>query len=266
MRSLFVAWQDPNDRQWHPVGKLVFEKGTYVFAYTKGAKNAGSFTPFAGMPQLNAAYLSEELFPFFANRLLAQKRPEYGQYKGWLNLPRDENDPLVILGRTGGIKGTDSLEMFPCPQRELDGKYRVHFFTHGLRHLLAESTQIVNKLKAGDPLFLMLDIQNTADPAAISIRTGNPALMVGYVPRYFTPDLKRLVSELGASQVMAAVERVNSDAPLQFRLLCSVVADWPINFHPFSQERFEPLVDVEVALNHFNEMQKSASTQRAAGR
>jgi hypothetical protein len=37
------------------------------------------------------------------------------------------------------------------------------------------------------------------------------------------------------------VERVNCDAPLQLRLLCSLIADWPDNFQPCSDALYETL-------------------------
>ena len=37
MKILYLAWQDPQSRQWFPVGKLSVEGGIYRFVYTKGA-------------------------------------------------------------------------------------------------------------------------------------------------------------------------------------------------------------------------------------
>ena len=41
--------------------------------------------------------------------------------------------------------------------------------------------------------------------------------------------------------VHVTVERVNPDAPLQFRLLCSLTADWPDSFQPCSDVLYEAL-------------------------
>jgi hypothetical protein len=38
MKTLYLAWQDPEDRRWFPVGRLSFDGYVYRFVYTNGAK------------------------------------------------------------------------------------------------------------------------------------------------------------------------------------------------------------------------------------
>ena len=38
MKTLYLAWQDPEDRRWLPVGRLNFDGHVYRFVYTKGAE------------------------------------------------------------------------------------------------------------------------------------------------------------------------------------------------------------------------------------
>ena len=80
MKVLYLAWQDPDQRNWVPVGKLSFENGFYHFVYTQGAKKFPNFVPFGRMTDLYATYESKELFPLFANRLLSKSRPEYKDF------------------------------------------------------------------------------------------------------------------------------------------------------------------------------------------
>jgi hypothetical protein len=89
-------------------------------------------------------------------------------------------------------------------------------------------------------LFLMLDPQNPHDPLAVALRTVDPALLVGYCPRFLTADVHHLLQTVPAT-VHVVVERVNCDAPLQLRLLCSLIADWPDNFQPCSDALYETL-------------------------
>ena len=71
MKTLYVAWEDPEDRSWMPVGRLtVTEQGTYRFNYTKGAEMSKRFTPFVKLDELDAEYESDELFPIFRNRIV----------------------------------------------------------------------------------------------------------------------------------------------------------------------------------------------------
>ncbi len=105
MKTLYIAWQEPEMRQWFPVGELTRAGGLFRFTYTDGALQAQKserFVPFGRMTDLHSSYESEELFPLFANRLLASSRPEFAQFLQWLDT--DVEDPLVILGRTGGLR------------------------------------------------------------------------------------------------------------------------------------------------------------------
>ena len=70
-RSLFVIWQDPESRRWHPVGRLTKNDREYRFEYINGASEAPSFTPFSGMRELDRVFVSDTLFPLFANRVIA---------------------------------------------------------------------------------------------------------------------------------------------------------------------------------------------------
>ena len=240
MKSVYLSWQDPETRQWFPVGKLTHEDGVYRFVYTKGAKLSPNFTPFGRMLNLTDTYKSNELFPLFANRLISNKRPEYKSILEWLDLREDEADPLALLARTEGIRATDSLTVFPCPEPDADGKYRFDFFSHGLRYRPDEAIKTVNTLKPGDRLYLMPDPQNRYDNYAIALRTDDPTTIVGYCPRYITKDfLKLLNNDPGAVKV--SVMRVNPNAPLQLRLLCTLVAQWPTDFKPCTDEIYSEL-------------------------
>jgi hypothetical protein len=240
MKTLFLAWQDPQTRRWFPVGKLTFEDGYYRFVYTKGAKASENFIPFALMRDFSAVYRSSELFPLFANRLISKKRPEYNRILNWLDLGKERPDPLVLLARTEGIRETDSLTVFERPTPNEEGKYEVKFFSHGLVYLPEEAVRRIAKLLPGERLFLMLDPQNPYDRFAIALRTDDPATIVGYCPRYISHDfLDVLRNDLDSVRV--TVKRVNVDAPIQLRLLCNLTFEWPANFQPCSSEYFEEL-------------------------
>ncbi|MCP4696237.1 MAG: hypothetical protein GY862_05235, partial [Gammaproteobacteria bacterium] len=151
--ALYITWQDPEIRAWHTVGKLERERDAYRFQYTGGALQSPQFMPFGPMRDLHKTYYSYELFPLFANRIMNKRRPEYRDYLRWLNVAEDD-DPLLLLARSGGARATDLLEVFPRPERDKDGYYTLYFFSHGLRHLPAESRQCANALSAGAELDL----------------------------------------------------------------------------------------------------------------
>jgi hypothetical protein len=224
-----------------PVGRLQRKDDAYEFVYTRGAQTVPEFRPFGPMQDLHAVYRSDELFPLFANRIVAKNRPEYPEYLQWLGLTSANHDALEELSRTGGVRATDSLEIFPCPTPTQDETYRVHFFARGLRYLNPENLVRASILNAGERLFLTQDIQNESDRMALLLRTGVPYTLVGFVPRYFSSEFTKLIDADGADGVRVTVQRVNPTAPIQYRLLCTLTAPWPTDFVPCAEDVFQPL-------------------------
>ena len=241
MKALFIAWQDSKTRSWVPVGRLTRESDIYHFVYTRGAEKAPNFRPFGRMHDLHKVYQSKDLFPIFANRILAKSRPEYQDYLKWLGLSEAPYDALEELARTGGLRATDSLEIFPCPEPTNSKKYEVYFFCRGLRHQHKENQQRAQTLEKGEQLFLMQDLQNPHDDMALLMRTGDPITLVGYTPRYYSAEFTQLIKSNGSDKVMVTVEQINSDAPEQYRILCRLTSPWPVNFTPCAKEQFEVL-------------------------
>jgi HIRAN domain len=241
MKVLYLAWQDPKDHRWFPVGRLSFDGRVYRFVYTKGALKSSNFLPFGRMQDLYTAYEASELFPLFANRLLSRTRPEYKAFLDWLNVRNSEDDPFTLLGRSEGLRGTDSLTVFPLPEKSSDATYHVHFFSHGLRYLPDCAVQVVEGLRPGSRLFLMPDPQNRHDASAVALRTDDPITIVGYCPRYLSKDFLQLLKSGTSDIPEVVVDRVNKDALMQLRLLCSMRAPWPEGFEPCSGEEYEVL-------------------------
>lgn len=242
MTSLYVAWHTKQPPPvWGPVGRLDSKDGIFRFQYTHGAETLPGFEPFDGMPELDRVYESRELFPLFKNRLLPRARPEYRSYLEWSGFdPDDPLEPLVILGRTEGIKQTDAVEVFPCPRPDTHGRFVNCFFAHGVRYHLPNAKPVLEQLHGGDRLELRPQPLNPKDPNAVAIFSHG--LPLGYIPRYLAVDVSRLITECFADDVRLYVYRVNHDAPMQQRLLCRLTACWPDNFHPCEGPEFKPIV------------------------
>ena len=120
--SVYVAWQEPDTRNWHVVGNLQERNSGYVFKYTKGALKSSKFTRFSGMNDVRETYVSEELFPLFKNRLLSPRRPEYPRFIKWLGFEDDSVNPIDILARSGGLRSTDQLQIFKKIEVDASGK------------------------------------------------------------------------------------------------------------------------------------------------
>lgn len=240
-KKVFLAWQDPQTRGWFPVGQLSRDGEDFRFVYTKGAEASARFQPFGRMTSLNAVYVGRELFPLFANRLLPRSRPEYRDFLSWLGVDEGAADELELLWRSGAERATDTLQVVACPEPSADGRYRVEFFSHGIRHLPPQTLERIARLSLGERLYLVVDLQNEWDESALMLRTGDPIDIVGYCPRFYSGEFSRLIERSAQDQVVVKVAAVNPSAPLQFRLRCLLTAPWPRDFTPCEQELFEPL-------------------------
>jgi hypothetical protein len=240
---LFVACRsgDESNGAWGPVGMLVHDAGIYRFCYTYGAYKLPDFQPFPGMDDLNLVYDSEQLFPLFSNRLLPSTRPEYEAFLRWGGLEGTQPDPIAILSITGGIRQTDSIEVFPCPIRGEFGGYFNKFFLHGIRWMLPAAIERINRLIPEEQLLLMPDPCNLYDSNAVAVRTNIERTLIGYVPRYLARDILQLLHLCDPESMEIVVDRLNKDAPLQQRVLCRMQSCWPSTFKPCQNEEFRPI-------------------------
>lgn len=242
-KSLFVAWQDQETREYLPVGKLVFSElsPAYCFYYLQGVQKAldRGFSLFSEFEDKNQMYYSNSLFSVFANRVMNKSRPDYKKYLHRLGLSANATD-FEILARSGGRRSTDSIELYVEPYRDENDCFASHFLVHGVQYLPVESQRRTEKLLPDEELLLMWDLQNTADRTALALRTID-RYIVGYLPRYLLGDSWALLGECGWLSIR--VSHVNqSPAPIQQRLLCELQACWPDNFEPCSDEQYRPIV------------------------
>jgi hypothetical protein len=246
---LFVAWRggENEDGRWGPVGRLEHGEGGYRFVYTRGARQLEGFRPLPGMPDLDEVYESDELFPLFANRLLAPSRPEYKAFLEWGDLdPNNRPNPIAQLAVSEGQRATDAFELFPCPLPVVAGScYVSTFFLHGVRWAPPAALERIARLQPCETLGLMIDISNRYDSRAVAVRTCDlhGRFLIGYVPRYLAPDVRDLCSKCEPLDIALTVKRVNPDAPLQQRVLCKMTTFCRSDFHPCSGDEFQPIVD-----------------------
>ena len=242
MKTLFLAWEGSGSRSWFPIGRLTFNRKEYQFNYTNGvreAKDKCGFEPLPSFPDFHKVYTSQKLFPLFSNRVMPRSRPDYPEFVQWLNIPQHEDDPIALLARSGGKRVTDKFEVFPCPEPDEKGRYRIHFFAHGLRHLPKPAIERINGLQVGELLSLAHEFQNRHDPSALLLCTEDHWI-VGYCPRYLCGDFFQIISQ-DRELVRVEVDRLNQPpTPLQFRLLCKMTADWG-DFRPFSSQMYQPV-------------------------
>lgn len=238
IEALYIAWQDPETRLWHTVGQLRRQDALYRFDYTRGARASSRFKYLGRMLDLDKSYYSHELFPLFSNRILNSSRPEYPDYVRWLAMNPDiENDPMQLLARSGGQRATDELYIYSQPEINNLGEMELFFLSNGLRYLDKSSLERVLQLKSGDRLILNEEDDNTHDSSALRLETDD-RIKAGYCPRYLNKDLRRIMKN---TKVALTVERLNPNAPIQFRLLCKAVFTLPHGYKLFEDEECKPL-------------------------
>jgi len=257
LEQLFVVWQDSESCKYFPVGHLKYiddgVKQYYQFVYIKGASEAleYNFDPFLAFPNLEEKYLSQELFPFFANRLLPRSRKDYNEYVESLELSPEHATPIEIMARSGGRRTTDSVEVFSPPSNGHTSSgercfINYFFLAHGLRHMRACAQDLAKELKPGDQLFCMHDIQNPVDKHALALRT-EEYCCIGFLPRYLLNDFWELIRMDG---VRVTVTRVNpSPAPVQQRLLCEFQATPTKDFQPCGSDLYRPYASSKSTAN-----------------
>ena len=249
MKTAFLAWRDPQSHAWFPIARVRSDNGGFFFEYVNGAEKAGKtgrFKPIAPFDELDKIHYFDSLFPLLANRLLSTKREDFAQFIQWLGLPSPQNDPLVLLGRSGASRQTDDFEMFSLPESDAQGRIEIHFFVHGQAHFPLESMERVLRLKKDDSLLVVWDMQNPYDPRALGLRTNETLghgdrFLIGYCPRYLNSDLLTALAQPDEPPRIT-VERVNPPpAPPQVRLLCRLTARTTPEFSFFTSGDFVAL-------------------------
>jgi len=190
---------------------------------------------------LERDYRSEKLFPVFQNRVLSSKRSDFPEYVSWLGLDPSHADPISILSVSGGNRVTDNLEVFPKVVPNELGEFHIRFFLHGLRHLGDASRERAKQLEHGEPLRIMVELNNPATRLAVSFHTED-YVMIGWAPRYLVDDLLTCLPE--APDLTAKVFQVNRDhAPLNQAILIDYHGRAPEGCELMASPDFRPLID-----------------------
>jgi hypothetical protein len=215
-RRLIVAWQDPSARAYHKVGYLeVFEGPKFRFRYdTDAIAGLPNFEPFPNFPEEPYVYESPDLFPFFNNRMLSRKRPEYSSLLRAVALGEDAT-PIELLERSGGGRATDTIQVFPLPTADESGVVRLIFPAHGVRYIEGAAERI-ERLAPGDSLEFRGDPDNEYNAQALLVTSGE---RLGWVPNFLLTMVRQLIGAYGGYRL--TVEAANGpDVPFHFRLMC----------------------------------------------
>ena len=186
-------------------------------------------------------YDSQRLFPLFQNRVINRARPDRADYLSYLDL-NEGADPIEILSTSGGSRVTDAYEVFPKLEKGEDGSFVCRFFLHGCRHVNESAQKRIERLEAGDQLYVTLELTNPKTGLAVQIQTADDYYMIGWAPRYLVDDLVKAMAE-SPGNYRAKVVRVNPlPAPSKQRVLIEMKARWK-KHEPMSGDDFHPLAE-----------------------
>ena len=234
MTTLFLAWQAPQSRCWFPVGRLDADLDSdparYRFSYVEGAREARQLAEFLtvpGFPAIETPYRSEELFPFFQNRLMNSRRPERAEYLHQLGLDPDHWDPVSELAAPFNQAHKNGYEVFPDVVPDPKGRFRTRFEVHGWRYTNEHSIERAGSLEVGEELSLSLDLNSPATGHAVTVKTADQ-YVVGCLPRYLVDVAFRDGSWL-VEEPEARVAQLNFTGSLSTRVLVEFTGRLPLS-------------------------------------
>jgi hypothetical protein len=228
------------DRLWFPIRKMIWHEGRYQTCFVEGVKNLIEAAPLWRhhfKPEaLEVVKTTHEIHCDYACRMPLDRPQEMPWHLPSLGLPADLLDPLgnpartaiAFVARSGGYRETDSLDIFPEVQPDVDGSYRFYFL---LRKLYLVDEAVMGDLTEGDAI--APGASKAIDPQdwwAIHQSTGQK---IGILPGYI-----RALAASHPQQVEMRIQQVNNSTTLQSRLLCSLTCR---GFIPFSSTEYRTL-------------------------
>lgn len=250
-RRLVVTWQHPITRSISPVALLEFDGHAYTFHYIRNALVVADFRPFLGFAALDRRYVSDRLFPLFAQRAMTPRRPDFTRWVTQLGLDEDAT-PWEQIARSGGRRHGDTIQLFPVPV-VANGRIDCDFLVHGMRHIARGPIQVgdrsihvspaqleerLSTLQPGDELALCNEPLNPKNPRAI-LTTTTDEIPLGWAPDLLVDEIHRI--QAGSPAVVTARSVNGPEAGWHLRLLVHLSAAVPNHFEVFTAPSWETL-------------------------
>ncbi|HEU4578970.1 MAG TPA: hypothetical protein VFS67_11985 [Polyangiaceae bacterium] len=244
VRTLFVAWQDPESRRIFPVARLTRRRsGEYELCYINAVR-AAQRRGFAGLPgfeQLEETHVSAELPAIFRQRPAQRRRvasePGAPELSGELLDAR----PITLFVRRPGSDVPERLEAFAPPLRGPDERRWGVFEARGVGRV-QQALEVLAALTAHERLLVRAETDNAYNPNALALqrRDGTP---IGYVPDYLANELAAVGgrSHQLEIEVLEARRVTFAPAPVVYRVLCRYVCARELGRALFTSESYRPL-------------------------
>jgi hypothetical protein len=226
MSRFLVTWRSRLTQRTYPVGTLIAGSG-FEFSYLSNLELPEDFREFVNFPDLTQTYRSRALFPFFAQRLMDSRRSDYAPYVAALGLPPRATE-LDVLGRAGGRRKGDTVEVVAEPDVSDTGAVDHLFLVRGISHLPG-SDAALQQVSIDAQMQVVAQLDNQVNPEALQV--GAPdGQSVGWVP----DALLHLAHKVIERDYQLIVHRLNGpDWPSHMRLVVRLLGNVPPGFEPF---------------------------------
>jgi hypothetical protein len=246
VRTLFIAWQDPDSRRIFPVARLTRRRsGEYELRYI-GAVRAAVQQGFAGLPgfeDLEALHVSAELPAIFRERPLPRRRvpsEPLGSPARELSGELLDATPITLFVRRRRGDAPERLEAFAPPLRAADGRRWGVFEARGVGRV-QESADVLAALAEQERVCVLAERDNPYNPQALLI-TRRDGTRLGYVPDYLANELAAVGGrpEQLQLEVIEARRLTFAPAPPVYRVLCRYTCSAELGRLLFTSESYRP--------------------------
>jgi hypothetical protein len=242
VRSLFVAWQQPETRRIFPVARLSRRRsGEYELRYI-GAVWAAREHGFLGLPgfeDLEAIHVTPSLPELFVQRAPQRRRaPPAGASAAGEQL---DAAPVALFVRREPGAPPERLEAFAPPLRAADGRRWGVFDARGVGRSPG-TEQVAQALVPGERLELRPEPDNPYNPHALRILRADGAA-VGYAPDYLANELAAVGGRADQLELtLSDVQRVTfAPAPAVYRVACRYSCPAELGRLLFTSDSYRPV-------------------------
>lgn len=255
VRSLFVAWQQPESRRIFPVARLSRRRsGEYELRYISAVWVAcdHGFLGLPGFEELEAVHVTPGLPELFVQRSPSRRRPSPVASSG----EQLDAAPITLFVRREPGSAPERLEAFAPPLRAPDGRGWGMFEVRGVGRSPG-TEQVVQELVPGERLELRPEPDNPYNPHALRIlriegspaigspAIGSPAIgrHVGYAPDYFANELAAVGGRAEQIELtLGDVQRVTfAPAPIVYRVSCRYACPPELGRRLFTSDSYRPV-------------------------
>jgi HIRAN domain len=243
VRSLFVAWQEPESRRIFPVARLSRRRsGEYELRYI-GAVWAAREHGFLGLPgfeELEDIHVTPGLPELFAQRSAPRRRSAPADPSVLAGEQLDAA-PITLFVRRQQGGPSERLEAFAPPLRAPDGRRWGVIEARGVGRSPG-SAELPPTLVPGEALQLRPEPDNPYNPHALRILRADGS-HVGYAPDYFVNELAAVGGRAEQIELsLSEVQRVTfAPAPIVYRVSCRYVCPLELGRALFTSDSYRPV-------------------------